>query len=207
MVLGAVCLFEPVNGYQIRRELLSWDVEEWAHINPGSIYSALATLTKQAHVVRHDLVDGTREVAVYTSTERGRAELADLFARALETVEELHPLAFHTALSMASMFERDTVAKHLRVRAARLEEHLARLEEKRGATASGQAPPHVARLLELQIAEAREEQRWIARFAAEVDAGEHSFQGEPAGWRPAPDDPGWQMAHDRERYLALLAAR
>ena len=75
LVLGAVRLFEPVNGYQIRRELMSWEVDEWAHINPGSIYSSLSTLGKQGYVDRHDLVDGTREVAVYTSTEAGRTEL------------------------------------------------------------------------------------------------------------------------------------
>jgi hypothetical protein len=31
LLLGAVALFEPVNGYQIRRELLSWHVDRWAH--------------------------------------------------------------------------------------------------------------------------------------------------------------------------------
>ena len=35
LLLGAVQLFEPVNGYQIRRELVSWRVDEWAHIKPG----------------------------------------------------------------------------------------------------------------------------------------------------------------------------
>ena len=35
LLLGAVALFEPVNGYQIRRELLSWQVDRWAHTNPG----------------------------------------------------------------------------------------------------------------------------------------------------------------------------
>ena len=35
LVLGAVSLSEPVNGYQIRRELMSWEVNRWAHINPG----------------------------------------------------------------------------------------------------------------------------------------------------------------------------
>jgi hypothetical protein len=36
LLLGAVAIFEPVDGYQIRRELVSWHVEEWANINPGS---------------------------------------------------------------------------------------------------------------------------------------------------------------------------
>ena len=71
LVLGAVRLFEPVNGYQIRRELMSWEVDQWAHINPGSIYSSLSTLGKQGYVDRHDLVDGTREVAVYRARRPG----------------------------------------------------------------------------------------------------------------------------------------
>ena len=66
LLLGAVALFEPVNGYQIRRELLSWQVESWANIRPGSIYNGLATLTQRGDLVRHDLRDGTRQVAVYS---------------------------------------------------------------------------------------------------------------------------------------------
>ena len=52
LLLGAVALFEPVNGYQIRRELLSWEVDRWANVNPGSIYGGLATLARQGHLVR-----------------------------------------------------------------------------------------------------------------------------------------------------------
>ena len=74
LLLGTVMLFEPVNGYQLRRELLSWQVEDWAHVNPGSIYSGLSTLARQGNLERHELVDGTREVAVYTSTPAGRRE-------------------------------------------------------------------------------------------------------------------------------------
>ena len=124
LVLGAVRLFEPVNGYQIRRELMSWEVDEWAHINPGSIYSALSTLTRQGYVDRHDLVDGTREVAVYTTTEAGRAELTALFTSSLETVRALDPLPLHTALSMCVLFPRDVIARHLERRLPALDAHL-----------------------------------------------------------------------------------
>ena len=71
LILGAVALFEPVNGYQIRRELLSWQVDRWAKTNPGSIYHGLTSLTNLGHLVRHDLVDGGREVAVYELTPAG----------------------------------------------------------------------------------------------------------------------------------------
>src|SRR4029078_11461056 len=86
LLLGAVALFEPVNGYQIRRELLSWQVDRWAHTNPGSIYPGLTSLPAQGHLGWHDLVDGGREVAVYELTEVGRAELRRLMVEALETV-------------------------------------------------------------------------------------------------------------------------
>ena len=74
LLLGAVALFEPVNGYQIRRELLSWQVDRWAKTNPGSIYHGLTSLTAAGHLVRHDLVDAGRDVAVYELTPSGRAE-------------------------------------------------------------------------------------------------------------------------------------
>ena len=55
LVLGPCSIFGPANGYQLRRELLSWEVERWAYLNPGSIYSMLTTLEKQGAIVRHDL--------------------------------------------------------------------------------------------------------------------------------------------------------
>ena len=106
LLLGAVALFEPVNGYQIRRELLSWQVDRWAHTNPGSIYHGLATLTGQGLLVRHDLVDAGREVAVYELTEPGRAELQRLLVDALETVNPYERSAFTVAFSMLQLLER-----------------------------------------------------------------------------------------------------
>jgi DNA-binding PadR family transcriptional regulator len=47
LVLGAVRIFQPTHGYFVRRELASWQVEEWAHLNPGSVYNALRGLTKE----------------------------------------------------------------------------------------------------------------------------------------------------------------
>jgi DNA-binding PadR family transcriptional regulator len=207
LVLGAVRLFEPVNGYQIRRELMSWEVDQWAHINPGSIYSSLSTLTKQGYVDRHDLVDGTREVAVYTSTEAGRTELADLFARSLESVRMLDPLPLHTALSMCMLFDRDVIERHLERRLPALDAHLADLREKHDVASTGVAPPHVVRVLELQVSTAEVERSWVADLLAEVRGGGLAFAGEPMAWQPAPDDPGWQMAADRDRYRTLLDGR
>ena len=34
MVLGVVRILQPVHGYDVRRELLSWNAENWGHIIP-----------------------------------------------------------------------------------------------------------------------------------------------------------------------------
>ena len=90
LVLGVVDIFGPANGYQLRRELLSWEVERWAHLNPGSIYSMLTTLEKQGAIERHDIAleDGGRPVAVYTITEAGSAEFQNLIFDAIATVPD-----------------------------------------------------------------------------------------------------------------------
>src|SRR3954466_15767739 len=100
LLLGAVRIFEPVNGYQIRRELTSWQVDRWAHVNPGSIYGGLATLARQGHLLRPDLVEGGREVSVYELTDSGREELDRLVAAALQAVELYDRSAFMVAFSL-----------------------------------------------------------------------------------------------------------
>jgi DNA-binding PadR family transcriptional regulator len=44
LMLGAVRIFQPVHGYFVRRELLTWRADQRAKINPGSIYNALRAL-------------------------------------------------------------------------------------------------------------------------------------------------------------------
>ena len=50
LLLGVVRIFQPAYGYQLRRELLTWNVQEWANINPGSIYTGLRTLAKHGYL-------------------------------------------------------------------------------------------------------------------------------------------------------------
>ena len=64
----------------------------------------------------------------------------------------------------------------------------------------------MARVLELQVATAEVEREWVARLVEEIRDGGLAFAGEPMAWQPAPDDPGWQMHHDRLRYRELLGA-
>jgi DNA-binding PadR family transcriptional regulator len=202
LLLGAVAIFEPVNGYQIRRELLSWRVESWANIRPGSIYNGLATLAQRGDLVRHDLRDGSREVAVYELSEQGRAEFRRLYDAALTEVRPTAPLAFQTAIAMLPLLTRADVTALLEERLANLDRQA---EEARSSPPDpGHTPPHALAMVDYWEGIASVEREWLVQLMQRIKDGELSFLGEPMDWTPADDDPGYQMQEDRERYLALL---
>ncbi len=205
LLLGTVMLFEPVNGYQLRRELVSWQVEDWAHVNPGSIYSGLTTLTKQGNLERHDLVDGTRDVAVYTSTTEGRLEFARLWIAAVETVDVLSPLPFHTAMALMPLVGRETVRDALQARLATMDAKTR--EQLSQAPPTEAVPPHVRALADLWMGMGQTEREWLVDLIGRLDRRELGLQGDDVAWEAPPEDPGWQMAADRERYLKLIGGR
>lgn len=201
LLLGAVATFEPVNGYQIRRELISWGVESWANIKPGSIYHGLAALAHRGDLVRHDLRDGTREVAVYELSQSGRDEFRRLYEEAMTVVRPTAPLAFQTALSMLPLVTRDDAKRLLRQRLENLDAEAEGYAEK---TDVQHVPPHVLAVMDYWERVGGVEREWLVRLLFRIEAGELFFLHEPMGWTPAADDPGHQMQADRERYLALL---
>ncbi|WP_270887254.1 PadR family transcriptional regulator [Pedococcus sp. 5OH_020] len=203
LLLGTVMLFEPVNGYQLRRELLSWQVEDWAHVNPGSIYSGLSTLARQGNLERHDLVDGSREVAVYTSTASGRREFERLWRAAVESVDLLSPLPFHTALALMPLMARADVVQGLRSRLARID---VRIREQLAQESQLETvPPHVRAMADLWMGLGSTEREWLVDLLGRVAAGAFELRGEPMTWQPPAQDPGWQMAGERQRYAELIA--
>ncbi|WP_292651151.1 PadR family transcriptional regulator [Nocardioides sp.] len=203
LLLGAVALFEPVNGYQIRRELMSWQVDQWANINPGSIYHALTSLTEKGHLTRHDLVDNGRPVAVYEISAGGRTELERLVARSMETVDAYNGVSFYAAFSLMLLLERPAATRHLSVRLKNLERTIKELDAAARVNAS-MAPPHAIAALHLQLDKLRTERAWLVEVLDDVRSGKLSFAGDAPDWAPADDDPGWQMDADRKRYREML---
>jgi hypothetical protein len=154
--------------------------------------------------VRHDLHEGSRQVAVYTTTPQGRAEFSRLFGEAVTRVEPLSPLAFNTAVSLAPLVERGDFLTLLKTRLAAMEAAeagFARMDREADPTT---VPPHVLVLADLWSRNGRVEQEWLVELIHHVETGLLAFQGEPAVWTPAADDPGWQMSADRERYRSIL---
>jgi DNA-binding PadR family transcriptional regulator len=214
LVLGVVQIFGPANGYQLRRELLSWEVERWAHLNPGSIYSMLTTLEKQGAIRRYDvaLEDGGREVAVYTVTDAGAVEFERLVFEAIALVPDSGDvLPLRVAMNFGPSLTRDRFLEAIRTRIAVLREGLVKL----GSEVSGMrepliVPPHVLKELEFELALMRSQLEWLIEFETEVAAGDLQYrdeEGHAGGWAPPADDPGWKMARERERYLEKIAQK
>ncbi len=212
LVLGVVDIFGPANGYQLRRELLSWEVERWAHLNPGSIYSMLTTLEKQGAIERHDIAleDGGRPVAVYTITDAGSAEFQNLIFDAIATVPDSgDALPLRVALNFGPAMTRQRFLTAVRGRIEVLtmgreiiKQKIQHLEKYRT------APPHVSSELDLEIALIDAQLGWLRKLDEDVAAGGLDFVGEAGhnqSWKPLDDDPGWRMAEERERYAARIA--
>jgi DNA-binding PadR family transcriptional regulator len=212
LVLGVVNLFGPANGYQLRRELLSWEVERWAHLNPGSIYSMLTTLEKQGAIERHDIAleDGGRDVAVYTATDAGATEFTDLLIEAIATVPDSgDALPLRVALNFGPALTRAQFLDAVRRRIEVMRPGRQLIEEKIEEMKRLQTvPPHVVSELGLEVALVDAQLDWLVGLEADVASGGLAFSGEAAhgaDWTPPPDDPGWRMAQDRERYAARIA--
>lgn len=210
LILGVVARFGPANGYQLRRELRSWEVERWARLKPGSVYSMLSGLDRAGLVRRDDIVpDGTdRSVAVYSITEAGRDEFRRMLREAISDVPESGDLLpLRAALSFAPALTR---SEFLAAVDARLSATVARREEfvasKSALVDDGRVPPHIGMAFELEIALLDTQLVWLAGVLESVREGAPGFADEPdEEWTPPDDHPAWRMLRERERYLRILA--
>jgi DNA-binding PadR family transcriptional regulator len=186
LVLGAVRVLQPVHGYDVRRELVSWRLEESAHIKPGSIYSALKTLAKDG-LLEATAGDAAKpERTSYVLTGEGEKEFQTLLRaswwRVVQPAEPLVP-----ALCLMPFLPRDELVAALQARVAQLQ---ASLEEGRfvraaiqdGATgADGGIPEHVREIVDFVSARTRAELSWTRELARRVSGGAYQFAGE-ADW-------------------------
>lgn len=205
LLLGAVALFEPVNGYQIRRELMSWQVDQWANVNPGSIYHGLGGLVTDHLAVRHDLTDGARDVAVYELTSAGRTEFDRLLTDAIVTVNVFDRREFHAAFGMLPMLGQQTALELLERRHQTLAAAVTEFPVDSRADDHPHVPPHAFRGMQLWGAEARAELLWLSDVVEDLRSGRLDLSSR--GWTPPADDPGHQMTADRDRYREMIGQR
>ena len=173
MILGVVRLAQPVHGYDVRRELLSWGADRWANVQPGSIYHALRKLTEEEMLreVGTDQVGGRPARTSYEITEKGEAEFESLLRDLWWNVAPTHD-PFFAALSFLPSLPRPEAVAALRNRATVLRASMdglrASLESR---WIKELKPVQVAWMFELGIARLEGEVAWCERIADLIESG------------------------------------
>lgn len=183
LMLGAVRIFQPVHGYFVRRELLTWRAEQWASLNPGSVYNALRSLARDGFLVEvgTEAANGPARTT-YRLTEDGESEFFQLLREALWTVDGNDPGRLMTGLSFMSSLSRDEVLAALEHRVAQIDAaHHSLGYSLSSVLDHGAKPRHVAELFYLGDARLQGERQWAQALAARLRQGEYTFAGEPRG--------------------------
>lgn len=193
LVLGVIRIMQPVHGYDVRRELLTWRLEDLANVKPGSIYSAIRTLLKDGCVAvrSRDSDDSRPEKTSYVITGEGEKEFQLLLREAWWTVRSAtEPLV--PALCLMLFLPRDELIRALQARVARLEGDLdsagfMRASIRDGATgADGEVPEHVREIFDFLSGRTRAEIDWAKGFQKRLREGGYTFAGEAGFPQPKP---------------------
>jgi DNA-binding PadR family transcriptional regulator len=173
LLLGAVRIFQPVHGYLLRRELLTWQVEDWAHVNPGSIYSGLRTLAKQAL-----LEELPGDPVAYRLTPDGEVEYQRLLSLALREPEPGDPSRLLGGLCFFTTLAREEVRDALRARDLVLEASESGVQSAiRSIENSRLAPASTVELFHVTLAWIAGERTWVREICSRIDAGHYRFAG------------------------------
>jgi DNA-binding PadR family transcriptional regulator len=175
MILGLVKWLQPVHGYDVRRELMSWGVDQWANIQPGSVYHALRKLTDEGLLVEvaTEQVGARPARTTYRVTPAGDREFEELLRKFWwEYREPVDP--FGAAFAYLPALPRREAVVAMRNRARLLEGRIEPMRQVLAGTPQGSEhkPIHVMWMLELGIAKAEAEIAWCHRVADRIEAGD-----------------------------------
>jgi DNA-binding PadR family transcriptional regulator len=185
LVLGATRQEQPATGYAIMRELTSWGVQEWASVNPGSIYGALRALVKDGLVVEDSGSESTsgrthKNSTKFRVTAEGQSVFTDLLRNALWEVTPYGAAPFMAALCFLVDLSRDEVTAAIEERIARLESHLRQFEfdERQTLLDVEKKPPHSVEFVKLAAGRLQGELTFTRTLLDRVRRGSYSFVGE-----------------------------
>ncbi|CUU56277.1 DNA-binding transcriptional regulator, PadR family [Parafrankia irregularis] len=194
LVLGAIRIMQPVHGYHVRRELVTWRLEEVANVRPGSVYGAIRTLERDGCIAVHarDSESNRPERTAYVLTPEGEKEFTLLLREAWWTVRRpAEPLI--PALCLMLFMPRDELVRALQSRVTALESELAEAAFTRGSIADGATgadggiPEHVREIFDFTTGRIRAEITWARQFIRRIRAGAYCFVGDPGFSAPGPD--------------------
>lgn len=183
IVLGAVKQFEPVHGYFLRRELMTWHVDEWAHIQPGSIYNALRTLEIDGYIAKDGTeAEGKRPArTTYRITSFGEVELQRMLRENLWNVAAFDTQAIMTVASFMFVLSRQEVISGLEHRLTKSDAIIAQNGfDVQDTLRSEITPKYVREIFDLSTARLTAEKHWLLDLLDRLRSGEYLFAGEIA---------------------------
>jgi DNA-binding PadR family transcriptional regulator len=176
LVLGVVRIFQPAHGYLVRRELMSWRVDQWAALHPGSIYNMLRSLERDGMVEEVEAAGGKPQRTSYRLTADGETEFLTLLREALWRVDPHDPRTLLAGAAFMWALSREEVVAALEGRIAQLEAaHRSTRFAVDSVRADATKPSHVSELLLLADARLQGELVWVRELLERVRAGEHEF--------------------------------
>jgi DNA-binding PadR family transcriptional regulator len=187
MILGLVQWMQPVHGYDVRRELLSWSADKWANVQPGSVYHALRKLTEEGllNEVATEQVGARPARTTYEITPKGEAEFLTLLRNNWWNLAA-PPDPFMAAFSFLPALPRQEAAAALRNRANQLRSGIEQLQAAMTTDWSTAKPTFVSWMWELTIERSEAEIAWCQRTAKRIESGESyapiGSRTPPAGW-------------------------
>ncbi len=175
LILGWVRIAQPVHGYEVRRELLSWKADEWANLQPGSIYHALKKMTDEGLLeeAEREQVGGRPARTPYRITAAGERHFQESLREQWWRYESPQD-PFVAALGFLPALSPEEAAAALRNRAQRLRAASdgMRLQVDGGFLGGEDKPQHVVEIFRLWIARTAGEIEWCEELAGRVERGE-----------------------------------
>lgn len=180
-----------MHGYFVRRELVSWEVDRWAHLNPGSVYNALKRLSRDGLLVENasdSSAMGAARTTTYSLTHDGEEEFLALLRKALTTVDEYAADSLMAGVAFMWALPRDEVLSALTARlgtTTALEDNAGHVLEQVRCDPS--KPEHVQEIHRLVFARLHGETLWTRELIERVAGGDYAFAGEPRTGHFPPD--------------------
>jgi len=179
LILGLVGWLQPVHGYEVHRELMSWGVTHWGGLKRGSIYHGLKKLARDGDLAIDSVekVDSRPARTTYRLTPQGGQAFFELlrdklWGNAAATAD------FWVAWTFVTVLPHREAAAMLRNRAGLLRDYERGITAKLRATEDappgthGYMPPHIVSSLETHVAKNRVDIEWCEVTARRIEAGE-----------------------------------
>src|SRR2546423_1641266 len=161
LILGVLRFKQPIHGYDVRRELESWQAERWANIAYGSIYFALNKMAEEGVVQVVDAEQAGKGAArgTYAVAPAGGAGVPQLLREYWwEPRTIIDP--FQVALALITELPRDELLAALHHRAAAARVKAGELDAAIQAKANSDSPRHVVENMRLAAYHVETDLRW-----------------------------------------------